>query len=31
MRGDSGREGLYIQMLIRMVAGIKKGVKEEVV
>lgn len=29
--GDSGREGLYIQMLIRMAAGHKKGVEEKVV
>lgn len=29
--GDSGREGLYIQMLVRMVAGVKSGVDEKVV
>lgn len=29
--GDSGREGLYIQMLIRQMAGIKNGIKEKVV
>ena len=29
--GDSGREGLYIQMLIRMLAGHTKGIDERVV
>lgn len=29
--GDSGREGLYIQMLIRAQAGIKAGIEEKVV
>ena len=29
--GDSGREGIYIQMLIRMLAGTKSGVDEKVV
>ena len=29
--GDSGREGIYIQMLIRQMAGVKKGVDERVV
>ena len=29
--GDAGREGLYIQMLIRMLAGHKSGVAEKVV
>lgn len=29
--GDSGREGLYIQMLVRMMAGHKPGVEERVV
>lgn len=29
--GDSGREGIYIQMLIRMAAGHSKGVSEKVV
>ncbi len=29
--GDSGREGLYIQMLIRMLAGHKPGIDERVV
>lgn len=29
--GDSGREGLYIQMLVRMMAGHKQGVNEKVV
>ena len=29
--GDAGREGLYIQMLIRMLAGHKSGIAEKVV
>jgi len=29
--GDSGREGIYIQMLIRQMAGTKRGVTEKVV
>lgn len=29
--GDSGREGIYIQALIRMLAGAKKGIAEKVV
>ncbi len=29
--GDSGREGIYIQMLIRQETGVKKGVGERVV
>ncbi len=29
--GDSGREGIYIQMLVRQVAGVKKGIDEKVV
>lgn len=29
--GDSGRDGLYIQMLVRMLAGHKQGVNERVV
>lgn len=29
--GDAGREGIYIQMLIRMLAGTKKGIDEKVV
>ena len=29
--GDAGREGLYIQMLVRQLAGIKTGIAERVV
>lgn len=29
--GDSAREGLYIQMLIRQIAGVKRGITEKVV
>lgn len=29
--GDSGREGLYIQMLVRQLAGTKSGIEEKVV
>ena len=29
--GDSGREGIYIQELVRMLAGHKKGIEEKVV
>lgn len=29
--GDAGREGIYIQMLVRQMAGVKNGVTEKVV
>ena len=29
--GDAGREGIYIQMLVRQMAGVKNGVAEKVV
>ena len=29
--GDAGREGLYIQMLVRQLAGVKAGIEERIV
>lgn len=29
--GDAGREGLYIQMLVRQMAGTKAGIKEKII